>query len=177
MKWASIRGFLHPRQRNTMCPWVVDSRSSPSIGLTVPPVHEEHTSGDRAPVEVTLATTSLQGPGLASHQQVSLVNAWKFLMLQLRDTAGGEAPRGGQGEAMKVRAIGYLGLLSISSKEGRTMLEWKSKLYQTTCHHLPNSPYHQLLQEEPRQHCLHGLFQVTKIQAVPLQNRMCFLLP
>lgn len=62
-------------------------------------------------------------------------------------------------------------------KRGQDHARMKKQVIPTTCHHLPNSPYHQLLQEEPRQHCLHGLFQVTKIQAVPLQNHMCFLLP
>lgn len=75
MKWASIRGSLHPHQRNTMCPWVVDPRSSQSIGLTFPLVHKEHTSGDRASVKITLATISLQSSGLASCQQTPLVNA------------------------------------------------------------------------------------------------------
>lgn len=60
-------------------------------------------------------------------------------MLYLTDTAGAEGARDGQGEELKLRAVGYLGLLHISSKEDHARMK-----KQAMPNHLPRSQLHTL---------------------------------
>lgn len=166
-KWASARGFcsLHPpSEGNNMG----SSRLFPPAPLGT---HQRRQCSSQS--HLSHHFPSRLRPGFCPELLWSVPQKFNTLLQTLQSERGQEAGRR-WGTESKDRSL-CIGLLGISSKEGRAVPQWKSRPQQTACHSLHSTATPRANECAPFP--LPSFSQVIKIQIALLQIVGCFLLP